>query len=63
MILRNVLKIKDANILVPSIDEDGKVMWKEIEALSIAMYEKSKNVVHIKIGWDKTIAEIPVTLK
>lgn len=35
----------------------------EIEALSITMYEKSKNVVHIKIGWDKTIAEIPVTLK
>lgn len=34
-----------------------------IEALSISLYEKSTNVVHIKIGWDTTIAEIPVTLK
>lgn len=34
-----------------------------IEALSIVMYEKSKNVFNIKIGWDKTIVEVPVTLK
>jgi hypothetical protein len=34
-----------------------------IEALSIAMYEKSKNVVHVKIGWDNTIVEVPITLK
>ncbi|NHN27227.1 DUF2911 domain-containing protein [Flavobacterium jejuense] len=47
-----------ASITVPTLTSD-----KEIEALSITMYEKSKNVVHIKIGWDKTIAEIPVTLK
>lgn len=36
---------------------------KVIEALSIVMYEKSDNLVHIKIGWDHTIAEIPITLK
>ena len=47
-----------ASVTVPTSTSD-----KEIEALSITMYEKSKNVVHIKIGWDKTIAEIPVTLK
>ncbi len=47
-----------ASITVPTMTSD-----KEIEALSITMYEKSKNVVHIKIGWDTTIAEIPVTLK
>jgi hypothetical protein len=34
-----------------------------IEALSIAMYEKNDNVFHIKIGWDKTFVEVPVTLK
>lgn len=47
-----------ATVTVPTSASD-----KEIEALSITMYEKSKNVVHIKIGWDKTVAEIPVTLK
>jgi len=36
---------------------------KVIEALSIVMYEKSENLVHIKIGWDHTIAEVPVILK
>ena len=47
-----------ASVTVPTTMSD-----KEIEALSIVIYEKTKNVVHIKIGWDKTIAEIPVTLK
>ncbi|KIX21522.1 asparagine synthetase B [Flavobacterium sp. 316] len=52
-------KSKDiASVTVPTSSSD-----KEIEALSITMYEKSKNVVHIKIGWDNTIAEIPVTLQ
>lgn len=36
---------------------------KEIENLSIALYEASKNTVHLKIGWDKTIAEFPILLK
>lgn len=35
----------------------------EIENLSIALYEASENVVHLKIGWDKSIAEFPITLK
>ena len=47
-----------ASVTVPTSTSDT-----EIEALSIVLYEKSKNVVHIKIGWDKTVAEIPVTLK
>lgn len=47
-----------ASVTVPTTASDA-----EIDALSITMYEKSKNLVHIKIGWDKTIAEIPVTLK
>lgn len=36
---------------------------KEIENLSIALYEASENTVHLKIGWDKTIAEFPILLK
>lgn len=35
----------------------------EIEALSIALYEKSTNTVHLKIGWDDTVVEFPITLK
>ncbi len=34
-----------------------------IENLSIALYEASENTVHLKIGWDKSIAEFPITLK
>lgn len=47
-----------ASVTVPVQSSDDV-----IEALSIVMYEKSKNVFHIKIGWDKTIVEVPVTLK
>ena len=36
---------------------------EEIENLSITLYEASQNVVHLKIGWDKSIAEFPITLK
>lgn len=35
----------------------------EIENLSIALYEASEKTVHLKIGWDTTIAEFPITLK
>lgn len=53
----------DAAFDIASVTVPTTISDKEIEALSITMYEKSKNVVHIKIGWDTTIAEIPVTLK
>ena len=36
---------------------------KEIENLSIALYEASQNTVHLKIGWDTSTAEFPITLK
>ncbi|SDI15792.1 DUF2911 domain-containing protein [Winogradskyella thalassocola] len=36
---------------------------KEIENLSIALYKTSDNTVNLKIGWDTTIAEFPITLK
>jgi hypothetical protein len=35
----------------------------DIEYLSIALYEASENMVHLKIGWDTTIAEFLITLK
>ncbi len=35
---------------------------KNIEALSITMYEASPNVVHLKVGWEKTVVEFPITL-
>lgn len=34
----------------------------KIEAFSIAMYEASPKVIHIKVGWENTIVEFPVTL-
>lgn len=36
---------------------------KETEHLSMALYEASDNVVHLKIGWDTYSAEFPITLK
>lgn len=35
----------------------------EIENLSIALYKASEDTVHLKIGWDLTFAEFPITLK
>lgn len=53
----------DSAFDVASVTVPTAISANEIEALSIVMYEKTKNVVHIKIGWDNTTAEIPVTLK
>lgn len=36
---------------------------KEIENLSIALYEASTKTIHLKIGWDNSVAEFPITLK
>lgn len=47
-----------ASITVPTQSSEDV-----IEALSITLYEKSPNLVHLKIGWDKTMVEVPITLK
>jgi hypothetical protein len=47
-----------ASVSVPVTKSD-----KEIENLSIALYAASENTVHLKIGWDTSIAEYPITLK
>ncbi len=36
---------------------------KEVENLSMALYEASDKVVHLKIGWDTSSAEFPIQLK
>lgn len=53
----------DASKDVASITVPTQKSGKEIEQLSIVLYEKSKNVAHLKIGWDTTFAEFPITLK
>lgn len=53
----------DAKYDVASVTVPTQVSKEEIEALSIVLFEKSTNAVHIKIGWDKTMVEVPVTLK
>ncbi len=53
----------DASKDVASITVPTQKSKKEIEQLSVVLYEKSKNVVHLKIGWDTTVAEFPITLQ
>jgi hypothetical protein len=47
---------------IASITAPTKESKKEIEALSIALYENSENIIHLKVGWDKTIAEFPIRI-
>jgi len=53
----------DASKDVASITAPVTQSKSEIEALSIALYEASPNTVHLKIGWDTSVAEFPITLK
>ena len=46
-----------ATISVPTSAVD-----EAIDAFSIVLYEASENVVHLKMGWDKTVVEVPLTL-
>lgn len=36
---------------------------KEVENLSMALYEASEKVIHLKIGWGTHSAEFPISLK
>ena len=53
----------DASKDVASLSVPVTKSTKEIENLSIALYEASAKTVHLKIGWDTTIAEFPIILK
>ncbi|SER07147.1 DUF2911 domain-containing protein [Neolewinella agarilytica] len=46
-----------ATITVPTGKSD-----EVIENFSITLYEASAGVVHLKMGWDKTFAEVPIML-
>jgi len=47
---------------IASITVPTSKSTEEIENLSIVLYEASENTVHLKIGWDTTVAEFPITL-
>lgn len=53
----------DASKDIASISVPVTKSKKEIENLSIALYEASEKTVHLKIGWDTTVAEFPIMLK
>ncbi|QDO93902.1 DUF2911 domain-containing protein [Formosa sediminum] len=53
----------DASLDIASLSVPVTYSDTEIENLSIVLYEASPKTVHLKIGWDKTIAEFPITLK
>jgi hypothetical protein len=33
-----------------------------IENFSISLYEASPGTIHLKMGWDKTVVEVPIVL-
>ena len=53
----------DAKLDVASVTVPVTKSENVIENLSVSLYEASKNTVHLKIGWDTTVAEFPITLK
>jgi len=52
----------DASKDIASVSVPTSKSNKVIENLSIALYEASANTVHLKIGWDSTIAEFPILI-
>ncbi|WP_290696532.1 DUF2911 domain-containing protein [Lacinutrix sp.] len=52
----------DASKDIASISVPISKSEEEIENLSISLYEASANTVHLKIGWDTTVAEFPITI-
>jgi len=47
-----------ATITVPVGSTDEEV----IENFAITLYEASPGVVHLKMGWDKTVVEVPIMM-
>lgn len=52
----------DANLDIATVTVPVQKSSTEVEALSMIMYEKSQDLAHLKIGWDKTYVEIPVKI-
>ena len=50
---------KDIASISAPVQKGGRV----VEHLSMALYEASENVVHLKIGWDTSSAEFPIQIR
>ncbi len=48
---------------VASVTVPTQSMEEALENFSITMYEAESGDVHLKMGWDKTFVEVPITLK
>lgn len=48
---------------IASITAPTQKSGETIENLSIALYEAKPGTVHMKIGWDDTMAEFPIMMK
>ncbi len=46
-----------ASVTVPTAASE-----EPIENFSITLYEASPGIIHLKMGWDKTVVEVPITL-
>lgn len=47
---------------IATITAPTSTVADEIENFSISLYEASPGVVHLKMGWDKTVVEVPITM-
>jgi hypothetical protein len=47
---------------VASITVPTSSVGEVIDAFSVALYEAPSGMVHLKMGWDKTVVEVPITL-
>ena len=52
----------DDNLDIVSVTAPVTKSDEEIENLSLTLYEASKGIVHLKIGWDTSVAEFPISL-
>ncbi|WP_010522651.1 DUF2911 domain-containing protein [Aquimarina agarivorans] len=53
----------DPSLNIASITATTQKSKTIIEYLSMALYKAAENTVHLKIGWDDTFAEFPITIK
>lgn len=47
---------------VASITVPTSTVADVVDAFSIALYEAPSGMVHLKMGWDKTVVEVPIKL-
>lgn len=47
---------------IATISVPTSTVEEEIENFSVTLFEASPGVVHLKMGWDKTVVEVPITM-